>query len=58
MGIAMMPQIGWSGTPDFPKAAPLWAFEFFNHLINPESFVFISDSGKASAAHSLRRRRR
>jgi len=33
MGIAMMPQIGWSGTPDFPKAAPLWAFEFFNHLI-------------------------
>ena len=32
MGIAMMPQIGWSGTPYLPKTAPVWAFEFFNHL--------------------------
>ena len=43
MGIAMMPQIGRSGTPDLSKAAPLWVFEFFNHLI----YLYNSEVGQA-----------
>ena len=33
MGIAMVPQMGGSGTADLPKATPAWIFEFFNRLI-------------------------